>query len=247
MEVSDDKCIIPHDNKTNNLLTVASLLAGERRRLQFLQVIATNPNVLLLDEPSNDLDITTMGVVEDFIANFSGVVVVVSHDVYFLSKSVSTIFAFEGKGVVRCFEGSVGEYMAKRELDKEEGKKGGKGEGGSEAQATKGKNSANTKMRINMEVRKDGRMEMRKEGRPERSDSNTPPAYKINNLPLVAWLLQRERKKLDDKMAKLGSNIKKAEGEYEKAANDGVGWSELAEFEKDVETLKAKLEEVEER
>ena len=190
---------------------ISRLSGGERRRLQFLQVIATNPNVLLLDEPSNDLDITTMGVVEDLIEHFKGVVVVVSHDVYFLSKSVSTIFAFEGKGVVKCFEGNIGEYMAKRELEAEAGKRGGKKDskevaGGKGVKEVKKDNT--TKERINME---------------------------------------RERKKLDERMAKMGKEIEKAEGEYGKAANEGMGWSELAELEKGLNALKEKLGDVEER
>ena len=175
-------------------------------------MIATNPNVLLLDEPSNDLDMTTMGVVEELIENFNGVVVVVSHDVYFLSKAVSTIFAFEGGGIVKCFEGNIGEYMAKRELEAEAMGGGGKKEsreaaGGADDSAKTYK-KANTKERINME---------------------------------------RERKKLDLSMVKIGTEIEKAEKEYEKAANDGTGWSELAELEKDVNSLKAKLGEVEDR
>ena len=77
---------------------VAKLSGGEKRRLYLLKVLMEAPNVLLLDEPSNDLDIPTLTILEDYLSTFSGIVITVSHDRYFLDDVVDRIFAFEGNG-----------------------------------------------------------------------------------------------------------------------------------------------------
>ncbi|GMI27191.1 hypothetical protein TeGR_g2622 [Tetraparma gracilis] len=103
---------------------VVQLSGGQKRRLQLLEVLAKNPNVLLLDEPSNDLDLNTLEALERFIRDdFDGVVVVVSHDRYLLSKTVDHLFVFEGEGVVKDWVGSMEEYVAMKE-EEEEAKKG---------------------------------------------------------------------------------------------------------------------------
>lgn len=91
---------------------IAKLSGGEKRRLQLLRVLMEAPNVLLLDEPTNDLDITTLTVLEDYLDDFPGVVFVVSHDRYFLDRTVERIFAFEGNGVVTKHVGNFSEYEA---------------------------------------------------------------------------------------------------------------------------------------
>ncbi|CAM9641767.1 unnamed protein product, partial [Phaeothamnion confervicola] len=91
---------------------VERLSGGERRRLQLLQVLAKNPNFLVLDEPSNDLDLSTLGVLEDFLINeYKGCLIVVSHDRWFMDKVAKHLFVFEGDGIVRDFEGSFSEYL----------------------------------------------------------------------------------------------------------------------------------------
>ncbi|MBW7474935.1 ABC-F family ATP-binding cassette domain-containing protein [Paenibacillus oenotherae] len=89
---------------------IAKLSGGEKRRLQLLRVLMEAPNVLLLDEPTNDLDITTLTVLEDYLDDFPGVVFVVSHDRYFLDRTVDRIFAFEGNGVVTQHVGNFSNY-----------------------------------------------------------------------------------------------------------------------------------------
>jgi len=89
---------------------IAKLSGGEKRRLYLLRVLMGAPNVLLLDEPTNDLDITTLTVLEDYLDDFPGVVLVVSHDRYFLDRTCDKIFAFEGQGVVSIHAGNYSEY-----------------------------------------------------------------------------------------------------------------------------------------
>ncbi|GGD87364.1 ABC-F family ATP-binding cassette domain-containing protein [Paenibacillus nasutitermitis] len=89
---------------------IAKLSGGEKRRLQLLRVLMEAPNVLLLDEPTNDLDISTLTVLEDYLDDFPGVVFVVSHDRYFLDRTVDRIFAFEGEGVITQHVGNFSDY-----------------------------------------------------------------------------------------------------------------------------------------
>ncbi|WPP40047.1 ABC-F family ATP-binding cassette domain-containing protein [Paenibacillus hunanensis] len=89
---------------------IAKLSGGEKRRLYLLRVLMGAPNVLLLDEPTNDLDITTLTVLEDYLEDFPGVVLVVSHDRYFLDRTCEKIFALEGGGVVSIHAGNYSEY-----------------------------------------------------------------------------------------------------------------------------------------
>ncbi|MGO4548682.1 ABC-F family ATP-binding cassette domain-containing protein [Paenibacillus sp. 2TAB23] len=90
---------------------ISKLSGGEKRRLQLLRVLMNAPNVLLLDEPTNDLDISTLTVLEDYLDDFPGVVFVVSHDRYFLDRTVDKIVAFEGDGVIAHHTGNYSDYQ----------------------------------------------------------------------------------------------------------------------------------------
>ncbi|MFX3632509.1 MAG: ABC-F family ATP-binding cassette domain-containing protein [Candidatus Pristimantibacillus sp.] len=90
---------------------IGKLSGGEKRRLQLLRVLMNAPNVLLLDEPTNDLDISTLTVLEDYLDDFPGVVFVVSHDRYFLDRTVDKIIAFEGNGVITHHTGNYSDYQ----------------------------------------------------------------------------------------------------------------------------------------
>ena len=94
---------------------VAKLSGGERRRLYLLTVLMANPNFLVLDEPTNDLDIMTLNVLEDYLRSFAGCLLIVSHDRFFIDKVVDHVFAFEGDGVIRDFPGNYTQYADKRE------------------------------------------------------------------------------------------------------------------------------------
>ena len=106
---------------------VAKLSGGERRRLYLLTVLMSNPNFLILDEPTNDLDIMTLNVLEDYLKSFQGCLIIVSHDRFFTDKVVDRVFAFEGNGVVKDFPGNYTQYKNKKEeeelLRKQEEKK----------------------------------------------------------------------------------------------------------------------------
>ncbi len=91
---------------------IGKLSGGEKRRLHLLRVLMEAPNVLILDEPTNDLDIQTLTILEDYLDGFDGIVITVSHDRYFLDRSVSRIFAFEPGGVIRQYEGGYSDYLA---------------------------------------------------------------------------------------------------------------------------------------
>lgn len=91
--------------------TIGRLSGGERRRLYLLGILMQAPNILLLDEPTNDLDIQTLAVLEEYLESFSGAVVVVSHDRYFLDKVTDTIFDFRGDGEIKKFLGCYSEYL----------------------------------------------------------------------------------------------------------------------------------------
>jgi ATP-binding cassette subfamily F protein uup len=90
---------------------IHKLSGGEKRRLFLLQILMKAPNVLILDEPTNDLDIQTLSVLEDYLEDFNGCVIVVSHDRYFLDRTVDTIFSFEGNGYIRSYPGNYSVYL----------------------------------------------------------------------------------------------------------------------------------------
>ena len=94
---------------------IRKLSGGEKRRLYLLKLLLQQPNVLLLDEPTNDLDIGTLTVLEDFLSNFDGAVITVSHDRYFLDKAANQLYMFEGNGVVNRFDGLFSAYLATHE------------------------------------------------------------------------------------------------------------------------------------
>ncbi|MFI3280699.1 MAG: ABC-F family ATP-binding cassette domain-containing protein [Rikenellaceae bacterium] len=95
---------------------VAKLSGGERRRLYLCTVLMQNPNFLILDEPTNDLDIMTLQVLEEYLQHFSGCVIVVSHDRYFMDKVADHLLIFEGKGRIKDFPSSYSDYLVWREM-----------------------------------------------------------------------------------------------------------------------------------
>jgi ATP-binding cassette subfamily F protein uup len=96
---------------------ISKLSGGEKRRLHLLSVLFRSPNFLILDEPTNDLDLPTLGVLENFLADFPGCLMIVSHDRYFMDKLVDHLLVFEGDGVVRDFPGNYSEYRLYEEAE----------------------------------------------------------------------------------------------------------------------------------
>lgn len=99
---------------------ISSLSGGELRRLHLLTVLMKNPNFLILDEPTNDLDLITLNKLEEFLENYGGCLILVSHDRYFLDKLVDHLFIFEGAGKIKDFYGSYSDYkISKDEANRE--------------------------------------------------------------------------------------------------------------------------------
>ncbi len=100
--------------KNNHYTPIAKLSGGEKRRLALLKIFMANPNVILLDEPTNDFDTTTLAVLENFIDNFKGVVIVVSHDRYFLNRICNKIFAYGNDGKIEVITGNYDDYLIRK-------------------------------------------------------------------------------------------------------------------------------------
>lgn len=102
---------------------ISKLSGGEKKRLQLLSILFSNPNFLILDEPTNDLDLVTLAVLEEFLEQYQGCVIIVSHDRYFMDKLVDHLFVFEGDGVVSDFPGNYTQWRQAEELKKRSGNK----------------------------------------------------------------------------------------------------------------------------
>lgn len=98
---------------------IEKLSGGEKRRLYLLKVLMEAPNILILDEPTNDLDIQTLAILEDYLDRFPGILITVSHDRYFLDKVADRLFAFEGDGVLRQYEGGYSDYLETKKAREE--------------------------------------------------------------------------------------------------------------------------------
>ncbi len=110
-------------NRKQQQVYVSQLSGGERRRLYLLTILMHNPNFLILDEPTNDLDIVTLNVLEEFLMDFPGCIVIVSHDRYFMDKLVDHLFIFEGDGKVRDYNGNYTDYLAIKKAEMHEQKR----------------------------------------------------------------------------------------------------------------------------
>jgi len=111
-----DQFLFPPDKQYK---FIDKLSGGERKRLQLLKILITNPNFLILDEPTNDFDIDTLNVLEDFLEKFNGCLVLVSHDRYFMDHLVDQLFIFEGDGLIKPFNGNYSDYRAGEDAEEE--------------------------------------------------------------------------------------------------------------------------------
>jgi ATP-binding cassette subfamily F protein uup len=99
---------------------ISDLSGGEKRRLHLLSILFRNPNFLVLDEPTNDLDLPTLGVLENFLSEFAGCLIVVSHDRYFMDRLVDHLFVFEGDGAIKDFPGNYSQYRLWKDEEEED-------------------------------------------------------------------------------------------------------------------------------
>lgn len=208
---------------------IGKLSGGEKRRLNLLSVLMEAPNVLILDEPTNDLDITTLTILEDYLDKFNGIVIEVSHDRYFLDRTVKRIFAFEGNGVINQYEGGYSDYVLRKEMHEVE-----VGENALTGIKSSGKNKNVVSLKGNekSKVTKGGE-DSTKNGSAS-SDRNT------NRKPRFSYKEQREYDTIESEVSELEDKISNLEKEIESNATDFV---KLGELTKEKEQAEALLEE----
>lgn len=189
---------------------IAKISGGERRRLYLLKVLMGAPNVLILDEPTNDLDIATLQVLEGFLDNFPGIVIVVSHDRYFLDRIADRIAAFED-GRIKVYEGGYTDYLEKRAGREETGEnsggeeKKGNASGGSSRKKRSYRDPEREKLRFTFAEQKEFEtidedieaLENKMETIEEEISKNATNFVKLNE-----WVQEKEnvQKQLDEKM-----------------------------------------------
>ena len=195
---------------------IAKISGGERRRLYLLKVLMQSPNVLILDEPTNDLDIATLRVLEDFLDEFAGIVIIVSHDRYFLDRTVDRIAAFENGNIV-VYEGDYTEYQEKS--------------GRIEADSIDSVDSGS-----GLHIKKSN--EKKKEGREQwLASKNKEKKLKFS------YKEQKEFETIDEDIEKLEEKIAELEEQISKCATDFIKLNELMqEKEKTEAELSDKME-----
>ena len=199
---------------------IEKLSGGEKRRLYLLRILMGAPNVLILDEPTNDLDIQTLTILEDYLDRFDGIIIVVSHDRYFLDRTVNRIFSFEGDGVIRQFEGGYSDYLIRKELEA-----------------------------LPEEMDAPGaRKESRDDRTPNVEESpaeNSKDTWKKRDKKLrFSFKEQREFEAIDDEIAALEAKIEELDSQIAANATNSARLNELL---KDKEEMDQKLEEKMER
>ena len=204
---------------------IAKLSGGERRRLYLLKILMDAPNVLILDEPTNDLDIRTLMILEDYLDSFQGIVITVSHDRYFLDRVVRRIFAFEGNGVVRQYEGGFTDYQLKKEMEQAEagGTIGGKGVAAAGA-GVKGAKAGAGDAEDAAQVKK----------------TEKPRERKLK----FSYMEQKEWDTIEDDLAALEEKISDLDAQI---AASATNYGKLRELMAEKESVEAKLEEKMER
>ena len=185
---------------------IEKLSGGEKRRLYLMRVLMSAPNVLILDEPTNDLDIQTLTILEDYLDHFDGIIITVSHDRYFLDRIVNRIFSFEGDGKVRQFEGGYSDYLIRKEL-----------EGLDTEMSLKG-HAAGT------------------EEQPKKAESSSKDTWKKREPKLkFTFKEQREFESIDDDIAKLEEKIETLDAQIAANATNSVKLRELMEKKEETE------------
>jgi ATP-binding cassette subfamily F protein uup len=179
----------PHTHST----ILGRLSGGERKRLYLLRVLMEGPNILLLDEPTNDLDIQTLTVLEDYLDNFPGAVVVISHDRYFLDRVVHRIFALEGEGETGHYPGGYTDYLEVYRLEEKE----------------------------RLEAIKISQLQSSKaEGSDKKDQSSKPTGGQKNKKIRFSYNEQREFDTIDDVIAELEQQLSELELQMSREATD---------------------------
>lgn len=204
---------------------VGKLSGGEKRRLALCRVLMEAPNVLILDEPTNDLDIATLTILESYLDTFQGIVIAVSHDRYFLDRTMKRIFAFEGNGSIRQYEGNYSDYLLRKSVEAELSQ-----------EAFWGGKSGKTTGKESME--KDSSTEAESAG--EKKNTWDPGKRKLK----FSYKEQKEYETIEQDIADLEQHIAGLEDSISVYASDFV---KLQEINRKIEEQKAALDEKMER
>lgn len=197
---------------------IGKLSGGEKRRLNLLRVLMEAPNVLILDEPTNDLDIATMTLLEDYLDHYDGIVITVSHDRYFLDRIVRRIFAFEN-GTLRQYEGGYTDYAQRKEWE--------------EWQAAEALNAGRSGGRGNTAASRKGGSQETAEGNDGAASQEA--AFSKNGKPRgprklrFTWQEQKDYETIEEEIADLEEKIESLEGAMNGAASDFVKLNQLAQ------------------
>lgn len=216
-------------DKTMQWTRIEKLSGGEKRRLYLLRVLMSEPNVLVLDEPTNDLDIQTLEVLEDYLDSFEGIVITVSHDRYFLDRTVQRIFAFEGNGQLRQYEGNYSDYLHTRPAPGTS----------SEASAHTGSTVSSGRQGKNSDAASDAQNVQSRTTHPDsRSTWGGPKKLRFS------FKEQREYETIDSEIALLEEKIASLENDMTRHASD---YGKLNQIVRDKEDAESLLEEKMER
>lgn len=183
---------------------VGRLSGGEKRRLYLLSILMQAPNVLILDEPTNDLDIETLTILEDYLDDFSGAVIAVSHDRYFLDRVARRTFAFEGSGEVKHYNGGYSDYEAKKAEEEAEVKA------------------------LAKQARKEAAAESPAGDADSRSGGRDPNYNKPKKLKFT-YKEQKEYETIEDDIMAMEERMEDIDKEMKKCANDFVKLTQLHE------------------
>lgn len=209
---------------------IGKLSGGERRRLNLLRVLMEAPNVLILDEPTNDLDTQTLAILEDYLDSYEGIVIVVSHDRYFLDRVVRRIFAFEGNGEIRQYEGGYTDYVNRLA---EEGRKPG---GTVEVQ------EAAVCSALAAEGAQDGGV-TGTSGQDAAEQADSRNTWKREKKLKFSYKEQREYETIEDDIANLEAKVEQLDADMAENATNPVKLGELlAEKEAAEQALEEKME-----
>ena len=203
---------------------VGKLSGGEKRRLNLCRVLMEAPNVLILDEPTNDLDIATLTILESYLDTFQGIVIAVSHDRYFLDRTMKRIFAFEGDGIIRQYEGNYSDYLLRKSVEAEmlkeadgSGRNAGRAEKDADKEAASAKNGG-------------------AEGATDKKSTWDPGKRKLK----FSYKEQKEYETIEQDIADMEQQIADLEASIPNYASDFV---KLQEINQKTEELKSVLEE----
>ncbi|SHJ24844.1 ABC-F family ATP-binding cassette domain-containing protein [Hespellia stercorisuis] len=212
---------------------IGKLSGGEKRRLYLLRILMSSPNVLILDEPTNDLDIQTLTILEDYLDSFDGIVITVSHDRYFLDRIVRRIFSFEGAGEVKQYEGNYSDYLLARPEEPGTGTSGAAS--GSSGAAAGGKSGGCTDSKAVNADSSDAQLTDQKS-----ADTGRGHARKLK----FSYKEQREFEGIDEEIATLEEKIEQLDAD---AAKNASVYGKLNEIMEEKAEAEQQLEEKMER